>query len=242
MSCLHFRFISIAAVFVLGLLNAGCTHVEDTIVTQHFGDQGIVHISQNQNATTINTGLSKSPLLQGSVFVYDNPVERWEATAVDNQNIAWINNNGDTKLTTLSDILPSLRWDGEQKSGRRVITSVSGGLHPLAKGKKISFHEDVLSTRPPGVYSGYKECEVLGQAEVTVPAGTFQTWQVLCKSNGREYILVNYSEELGNNVRKIIVSENNKPVTRQLIASSLLVGNKVPDQSGNQENLKTTPE
>ena len=125
------RYVSIVVVFCLVLLTVSCHRVEDAIVTKHFGDQGIDKIPINQNSTTINVGLSSPPLPQGSIFVYDNPVERWEVTAVDNQNIAWRSNNGDTKLTSLSSVLPALRWDGEQKSGRRSVTSVSGNLHPL---------------------------------------------------------------------------------------------------------------
>jgi hypothetical protein len=238
MGILLFRFISIPAVFCLALLHVGCTRVEDAIVTQHFGDQGMDKIPINRNSTTVDVGLSISPLPQGSIFVYDNPVERWQATAVDQQNITWRNNNGDTKLTALSSILPALRWDGEQTSGRRNITSVSGSLHPLKKGNKISFYEDVINTRPPGAYSGFWECEVQDQVAVTVPAGTFATWQILCKLNGREHILINYNEQLGNNVRTLRVSENNQPITRQLIASSLLPHDTKPAEPEKAQQSK----
>lgn len=233
MSVLHLRKSLAAIVFCLLVLQVGCVLIgprpEHAIVTQHIGDQGIVRIQENtMSSITVNTGVLKSPVSRGSVFVYDNPVVRWEATTVDNQNITWRNNNGDTKLTSLSMIFPAMRWDGARKSGRRIISAVSGSLHPLKKGNKVTFHEDVLTSRPPGEYSGDWACEVQDIAAVTVPAGTFKTWEVLCMRNGREHILLNYAEQLGNNVRMIRVPENSStPVVRQLMAvSPMAVGKK----------------
>ncbi len=198
------------------------------MVTRHIGDHGIATLQENQTSLIpLATGLQKPPLSQGSVFVYDNPVTRWEATGVDHENITWRNSRGDTKLTTLSMILPALRWKGAQKSGRRIISEISGELHPLQKGKRIRFREAVFNTRPPGEYVTYWECQVQGMVYLSVHAGTFSTWQILCKRNGREYLLLNYAPALGNNVRIIRVPENNnKPVVRQLIAASPMPADK----------------
>ncbi|WP_027362945.1 hypothetical protein [Desulfospira joergensenii] len=239
MSVSHRSSFLTAILFCLLLVQAGCVRVgpqpEHAIVTPHIGDQGISGIQRDsRNSIFVPAGLSKSAVSQGSVFVYDNPAERWEATALDDQNITWRNSKSDTKLTSLSMILPALRWEGERKSGRRMITAMSGNLHPLKKGNKIRFREEVFNTRPPGEYSGVWECEVQGRVEVVVPAGKFNTWQILCKRNRREHILLNYAEELGNNVRTIRVPENNStPVVRRLIAvSPMPAGRNRADGSG----------
>ena len=216
-----------AVVCCLLLVQTGCIRIgpqpEHAIVTPHIGDQGITEIQGETTSISVHTGLLTSPISQGSVFVYDNPGERWETTAVDNQNITWRNSTGDTKLTSLSMILPALRWEGGRKSGRRLISVMSGKLHPLKQGNRIRFREEVFNTRPPGEYSSVWECEVQGQVEVTVPAGKFTTWQILCKRNGREHLLLNYAESLGNNVRVIRVPEDSTtPVVRRLIAVSPL--------------------
>lgn len=208
--------------FCLVLVCVGCTRVEQAVVTPNMADQGIVKLDSNPNGNSIDVGLDNSPLSLGSVFVYDNPVEQWEVIGSDKYNLFWRGPQGATKLTTLSTILPDLRWDGGNRSGRRVITEVQGFLHPLKIGNKMSFHEEAIHGSPPGTFSGEWFCEVQNRTEVTVPAGTFDTWQVLCKLNGLEYRLANYSEQLGYNVRMIHVTDDNQATVRQLVASSLL--------------------
>jgi hypothetical protein len=247
MSAIYLRsFLTVTALCII-VLQSGCIRIgprpEHAIITPHIGDQGITKAQDSAtNSITVNTGLLKSSLKQGSVFLYDNPVERWEATTVDSQNITWRNSSGDTKLTTLSMILPALRWNGALKSGRRIISAVSGSLHPLKKGNKVTFFEDVFNTRPPGGSSGYWECEVQDNVTMTVPAGTFNTWQILCKVNGREHILINYAEQLSNNVRTIRVSENNNTTSvRQLIAVSL-AENTSKNATESKKNNLSNPE
>ncbi|PJC86450.1 hypothetical protein CSW98_09570 [Vibrio sp. HA2012] len=208
--------------------------VETAIVSAPVGDIGTRHLRHNTSSNSVSNsvGITESALSAGSVFAYDNPAEQWEVTSVDQQHIAWRSTTGDTKLTTLSTILPPLRWNGDDTIGRRVIRIVSGDLHPLKAGNKFIFHEDVLTTRPPGEYTFRSECDVQGQVTLTIPLGTFDTWQILCKRNGREAFLVNYSEQLANSVRIISVSENSTtPVVRHLVA----VSQTQPDNKNRQE-------
>lgn len=212
----------IAGLFCLMLTCAGCTRIEEALVSPNIGDKGITGLASHPNKNSIKVGLEESPLQPGTVFAYDNPVEQWEVIGSDEYNLFWRGPRGKSKLTTFSTILPDLRWHGDSQWGRRMVTDVRGFLHPLEVGNSISFHEEILHSGPPGAFSGDWHCEVLERTEVTVPAGTFDTWQVLCKVNGLEYLLANYSEKISNNVRIIYVTDDNQVKVRQLITSSLL--------------------
>jgi hypothetical protein len=207
--------------------------VETAIISAPVGDRGTSHqLHTNSNSVSNAVGITEPALSQGSVFAYDNPAEQWEVTSVDKNHVSWRSTAGDTKLTTLSTILPPLRWNGSKAIGRRVIRAVSGDLHPLKAGNRFVFHEDVLTTRPPGEYTFRSECDVQGKVTLTIPLGTFDTWQILCKRNGREAFLVNYSEQLANNVRIISVSEHSTtPVVRHLVA----VSQTQPENENQQE-------
>jgi hypothetical protein len=210
-------------IFCLALFQSGCVYLGKVQVKPPIGDQGSVITPDNiNNNIVVDSGLSKSSLSMGSVFLYDNPVERWKITAMDKQNIAWRNDSGGTKLTALSTLFPTLRWHGYKESGRRIISGISGSFYPLKKGNKVTFKEEVMTARPPDLYHGYWECEVQDEIKITVPAGSYDTWQILCMLNGREHLLLNYAETLANNVRTIQATEdNNKPIVRQLMAVSL---------------------
>jgi len=216
------------------LVATGCARPEKNVATPPLVDQGIDALPAHQSLNTIDTGLDETPVKTGSVFVYsdsNSTVEQWEAVKVGEHNIVWRGTNGQTRLTTLSPILPALRWSGKDESGRRIITRVQGRLHPMAVGKRMEFHVETLHTRPPGNFSGDWSCEVTDQLPVKVPAGLFDTWQILCKVNGLEYLLANYSDQLGNNVRTISVKDDNSVFVRQLASSSLLKNKDENDES-----------
>lgn len=164
----------------------------------------------------VNTGLKSSPVQVGDVFVYDNPVERWEVVHVGDGTIDWHNANGGYKKTTWSTVLPSLRWQSNVQSGARELNMVSGTVHPLAVGKKFVFSDKALHFRPPKSFTGLWRCEVTKEIEIAVVAGKAKTWQILCSLNEKEKVMINYADNLGGAVRMIMLTDGGDTIVRQL--------------------------
>lgn len=165
---------------------------------------------------TLNSGMSKVPVTVGDVFVYDNPVERWEVISTDKAYIYWRSNSGMVKQTSWSTLFPNLRWLSPNSSGYRQIIDVSDNLFPLVKGNKITFTEQVLEGGAGTSYRNRWMCQVEKQIDLVVAAGKASTWQILCKVNGREYAIYNYSEKIGHYIRSATLSENGETQIRQL--------------------------
>jgi hypothetical protein len=162
------------------------------------------------------TGLSKPPVSVGDVFVYNNPVERREVIAVGQHFIDYIYGPESYAKTTWSPILPRLRWTAPMSAGNARLTKVSGQLHPLSKGNRIVFIEEAMRSRPGKATRNTWECEVQEKIEITVAAGSSDTWQILCEIDGRERVLYNYDEDIGAVVRMIYALEGGQQVVRQL--------------------------
>jgi len=170
-------------------------------------------------APDLNVGLTQPPLKLGDTFAFDNPVEQWEVTAIDGPFVAWHSKSGDYMQTAWSTLLPPLRWGGNistMDAGQRRLTQVQGRFFPLKTGNRVTFFEERINARPGGTSNGRWECEVGKEAEIVVPAGKAQTWEVTCLLNGRERVFLNYAENLGHYVRYAYESGNG-PVVRQLV-------------------------
>lgn len=162
------------------------------------------------------TGLLEPPVSVGDVFVYNNPVERREVIAVGHHFIDYVYGPESYAKTTWSPILPRLRWTAPMSAGNSKLTKVSGQLHPLSQGNRIVFIEEAMRTRPGKATRNTWECEVQEKIEITVVAGSSDTWQILCEIDGRERVLYNYSEDIGAVVRMIYALEGGQQVVRQL--------------------------
>ncbi len=168
------------------------------------------------SSDAFDPGLAAPPVRVGDVFVYDNPVERLEVVAIGDHFIDYRDGQGGYSKGTWSAVLPKLRWASTYSAGNRTLTRVEGTLHPLAKGNRIVFREDTMGARPGIAFYGTWECVVQDQVQVTVKAGTAQTWQILCSVDGRERSLLNYSDELGGLVRMAYVMDDGSTIIRQL--------------------------
>ena len=163
----------------------------------------------------LDTGLTQAPVRVGDVFVYDNPPTRWEVVSVRHGFIGWRNESGEERQTSYSTIFPPVAWLGSARSGRRSIDVVSGGLHPLEKGKSVRFTTDTLHVRPPGTDRAMWDCVVQDQKEIVVKAGKAEVFDVLCYRNGKQYVLLSYAPSLGSYVRAVLAN-GAQPVVREL--------------------------
>ncbi len=167
-------------------------------------------------AHVVATGLNKAPVHVGDVFVYDNPVVHWEVINTSNETIEWRDRQNGYMKTTLSTLIPKLRWSSNGDAGSRRIEVISGFLHPLKKGNKITFIENTVRARPGSTFVAKWVCEVQEQIEIVVTAGKSMTWPVLCSVNDIERVLFNYAENIGNVVRYIVVKDDGSQYVRQL--------------------------
>jgi hypothetical protein len=162
------------------------------------------------------TRLTKPPVDVGDIFVYDNPVERREVIAVGDNYIDYQSSPNGFVKTTWSPILPALRWMSANNAGNRSLRKLSGFLHPLAVGNRIVFQDTAIWARPSFSARHTWECEVQDKVQITVAAGTADTWQILCKIDGRERMVVNYSDDIGGTVRMIYAEAGGRRIVRQL--------------------------
>ncbi len=163
----------------------------------------------------LDTGLTEAPLRVGDVFVYDNPPTRWEVVSIRHGFVGWRSDGGEERQTSYSTIFPPLAWLGSARSGRRSIEVVSGGLHPLEKGKSVRFRTDTLHVRPPGSDQALWDCTVQDQREIVVKAGKAEVFDVMCYRNGSQYVLLSYAPSLGSYVRAVLAN-GARPIVREL--------------------------
>ena len=77
-----------------------------------------------------------------------------------------------------------LKWKncGRRRSnGRGSITNLEGRIWPLKVGNKWKYDYEG-STESGRSWSGQRSCEVKGQVRVSVPAGGFDTYRVVCET------------------------------------------------------------
>ena len=106
----------------------------------------------------------------------------FEITSVDDGIVSWLREDGCSwKTLSESTYAPFLRWtkcsgsSGTQKIKRKGKAKI----YPLEVEKSEKWR--VRGRNNKGVnWSTTRNCKVKGTADVTVPAGTFDTYQVLC--------------------------------------------------------------
>lgn len=142
-----------------------------------------------------------------------------EITGVDDDVISGQNDDG-CSYTFVMDFGPSLEWSGCGGSdGTQQITKQKGNLFPLQVGNTSRWWFRGKNTKG-NRWKGSRKCEVKGTANVTVPAGNFDTYVVVCTEDWsrREW---HYSPELGKTVtsrRKPKGTSKSKPFYYELVS------------------------
>lgn len=91
-------------------------------------------------------------------------------------------------------------------------------IWPLEVGKSETFTYTGQNSKGH-TWSGSRTCEVTGTANVTVPAGTFDTYRVVCSDKGNRYVF-HYAPELGSSItvtRNPVGSSKSKAYLRELV-------------------------
>lgn len=183
------------------------------------GQRTLATVPPIELAPRVEVGTAKVPIAVGDILVYNNPVEQWEVRSIDNGSIAWRSTRGGSKLSTLSPLLPSLRWfngNDSYMSGVRELIDLSRQVHPIAAGDQYSFRMREQLYGDALRQDAYWSCKATNEVAITVPAGSLNTIEVLCNVNGKERMLMNYAPDLGHVVRYVMVLENGEKAERQL--------------------------
>ena len=164
---------------------------------------------------TLNSGLHYPLVAVGDRFVFTNPEETWQVTAIKEPYITWTSSTGEQLLSSYNPFYPAIQWLSNKQSGNRRIEIIEGGLFPLKKGAAVSFIVDGQTERPPANWRAEWHCHVEGQKDIVVPAGKSNSWRILCLRNGQEEILFDFDPTIGHYVQ-IAAAIAGKTTVRQL--------------------------
>ena len=142
----------------------------------------------------------------------------YEVTGIEDTTITGRGSDGCIYSFIKDGFGPSLRWENCSGSTGTQRPSRSGNMYPLQVGNTESWKYTGKNTKGDS-WSGMRECEVKGTAHVTVPAGSFDTYHVVCEEKGsrREW---HYSPTLRRTVTSIrtpIAGSNAKPRHMELV-------------------------
>ncbi|MCH9853484.1 MAG: SPOR domain-containing protein [Alphaproteobacteria bacterium] len=138
----------------------------------------------------------------GDTYVFDNPITSWEVIDITNDRITWVSNQGARIITSNNPLLPSYEWISENDGqGKRLISDMQGELFPLQKGNKSTFRSTVSIDGQPSQWSFKWNCAIIGEVNITVPAGNFNAFRVACARDASDTITYYYAPELGYYVR-----------------------------------------
>ncbi len=124
----------------------------------------------------------------GDLFTYRDEKGRTvtrEVVASTPERTEWVTESG-YRFTKGPDIfVPQLAWEGTSSRGAAVAVAVEGGLWPLAYKKRSTITIDYEKTdKKTGEVRRYSElwrCRVNRPRKSEVPAGSFDTYKVVCK-------------------------------------------------------------
>jgi len=121
----------------------------------------------------------------GDAFQFDTGrTETVEAVDAETGEVTWRADGGVVSRRLASFVVPRLEWRSETTGGRFVSEDATNGLWPLTPDSRQEFSGTLLrDDGVAGLGHGERlgiECWVGATRTVTVPAGTFDTYQVNC--------------------------------------------------------------
>jgi surface antigen len=143
--------------------------------------------------------------IPGTVYVYASG--RWDRVeSVSGSSVRWANHRGYPSTTVRDFTFRPVDWKSATHEGTReyqpaefLFSSKPSSLWPLKVGNRSGYYE--LNRwhpldQPYRTYKAYWSCEVEEKAKVTVPAGTFDTFKVVCaRFSGRASSAPAYARE-----------------------------------------------
>ena len=122
-------------------------------------------------------------LESGATFVFrkgDGAEVSSRIVAVEGDDVTWQADNGWT-WTGKAFFWPVERWQGEGASGSQEISGDPRALFPLVIGERVAYRYQGRRQDQQAGWSGQGRCEVAAAEQITVPAGSFDTYKVVCE-------------------------------------------------------------
>ena len=120
----------------------------------------------------------------GTTFVYSDGT-RETVTKISPTIVTWRDGEGNRFKRSADFIYNPVEWETGRRHGtRRFSLRNQETLWPLQKGKSIRYVEDgnwVDETGSERSYQALWTCEVMGTESVSVLAGNFDAWKIVCK-------------------------------------------------------------
>lgn len=139
--------------------------------------------------STVNLPAASLPAYtNGDTFVYTDgtaePLVR-RVSGVDGETVHWTTEKGFRFSTYRNFALPRLDWEGGKSSGRMMNSLAPGQLWPLQPRNKAqvtaSYSRRDKATGASSAYDEFWKCKVNAARPVTVPAGTFDAFKIICR-------------------------------------------------------------
>ena len=129
----------------------------------------------------------------------------YEITAVDEDILSGRSSDGCTWKFVIAGWGPAVEWKNCSSSSGSHKVKRTGNMYPLQVGNTEKWRHSGRNNKG-NRWSGTRKCEVKGTEKVTVPAGSFDTYHVVCKEPWARYEW-HYSPEL-----RFVVTSSRKPL------------------------------
>ena len=162
----------------------------------------------------------------GDSFTFDNPTLTWFVVSVEGERVYWRTDRGDEQVTGHNPLLPALEWKNpNQGGGRRVVSDIKGSLFPLKINNRMTFTSEVESWNTgdlggePQTWQYGWVCNVAGEENISVQAGTFDTFKILCGRAKQDELIFYYAPRIGHYVvMRIDDTKTEGKITRNLLS------------------------
>ena len=189
--------------------------------------------SSNQDASTVTEVMPPIYHVGDSLTFEENGNEQPNfVTAIQNDQIYWVDNAGTKWITFADPTIPPLT-EIPKAGGVTILRFFSPEkptVFPLEAGKKISYSVTVSrSDLAVPIYEQHS-CEVRSPRSMTVEAGTFDAWEIVCSRNGMVDTYF-YAPKIG----AVVLKRREAPgATRRLTLADYHKVQPLPEASGSQ--------
>ena len=165
------RLIAILITVSLIILTVGCQTGKQPMINTYFDDLELSEAALPDYSV-------------GEFFSFDDGTTT-VVTAASNEQITWRYNNGTTSTGYRNFILPALTWTGGNSHSKTTSTAPVDMLWPLATGNQGQYesHQIISKNNQIDTTENSRKwiCAVEGTKRVSVPAGSFETYVIVCQ-------------------------------------------------------------